>query len=65
MRMTTPRSTVSVRASWGFALCYSVVLLTLGLIVSVATGEWIALLCASGLLILPLGGMALRANKQP
>jgi hypothetical protein len=38
--------------------------LAIGLAVSVATGEWIALLCASGLVILPIGGMALRAKTR-
>ena len=63
-RMTIPRSTISTRATWGFAILYSVVVLAIGLAVSVATGEWIALLCASGLVILPIGGMALRAKTR-
>jgi len=30
--------------------------------VSLATGEWLALLCAAGLVVVPVGGVALRGR---
>ena len=43
---------------------WSVVVLGLGVGVSLATGEWFALLCAGGLVVLPFGGLALRARRS-
>ncbi|TFC58655.1 MULTISPECIES: hypothetical protein [unclassified Cryobacterium] len=53
----------AVRRSALFGWLWSVAVLGLGLWVSLATGEWIALLCAAGLVILPIGGLALRARR--
>jgi len=47
---------------WIVGIVYSSVILTTGLCVSVATGEWIALLCAVGLVVVPVGSVALRAG---
>lgn len=47
-----------------FGWLWTVVVLGIGLWLSLATGEWIALLCAAGLVILPIGGLALR-SRQP
>ena len=51
------------RRSTLLAWLWSVVVLGVGLWVSLATGEWIALVCAAGLVILPLGGLAHRARR--
>ena len=52
------------RRSTLFGWLWSVVVLGVGFWVSLATGEWIALVCAAGLVILPLGGLALRARRR-
>jgi hypothetical protein len=62
--MSNSQTTTSRRWTWTFGIVYSVVILGIGLWVSLATGEWIALLCASGLVIIPIGGMAVRSNNS-
>ncbi len=54
------------RRIWFAAIFYSVVMISLGFWVSLATGEWIAILCAFGLVVLPSGGLAfgLRASRH-
>ena len=42
---------------------YSLVVLSIGLVVSLATGEWLALLCAAGLVIVPVGGAFARSRR--
>ncbi|MEV8255077.1 hypothetical protein AB0O95_14050 [Rhodoglobus sp. NPDC076762] len=42
---------------------FSVTILAIGLWASIATGEWIALLSATGLFMLPLGGLAYRQSR--
>ncbi|QYH36579.1 hypothetical protein [Salinibacterium sp. M195] len=61
--MTKPQAAVLSRRMLTFAVVYSVLILGIGLWISLATGEWIALLCASGLVILPVGAAAVRAKK--
>ena len=51
------------RRSALFAWLWTAVVIGIGLGVSLATGEWIALFCAAGLVILPIGGLALRARR--
>ena len=60
--MTKSQTTASPRWVWIAALIYSVTLLAIGLWVSLATGEWIALLSASGLVVVPVGVLAFRAK---
>ena len=62
--MTEARPEPSVGRSTLFGWLWSVVVLGVGFWVSLATGEWIALVCAAGLVILPLGGLALRARRR-
>ena len=45
------------------AIVYIVVVLAIGLWVSLATGEWLALLCAFGLIVVPIGGRAYLLSK--
>ena len=37
------------------AVAYSAVIIAVGVWVSVSTGEWLALVCALGLVVVPLG----------
>ncbi|WP_146070543.1 hypothetical protein [Arthrobacter sp. 08Y14] len=41
---------------------YCLLIIGLGLWVSLATGEWIAMVCAAGLLVLPVRGYSSRAR---
>lgn len=41
---------------------YCLLIIGLGLWVSVATGEWIAMVCAAGLLVLPVRGYSSRRS---
>jgi len=49
------RADMTKRRSTALAIAYSAVVLAGGTAVSIASGDWIGLLCASGLVILPLG----------
>ena len=62
--MAAERTDSSFRRSPLFGWLWSVLVLGIGLWVSLATGEWLALVCASGLMILPLAGSALRARRS-
>lgn len=42
---------------------FSAIILTLGIWVTIATGEWIALLLALGLVIIPVGTVKSRARN--
>lgn len=53
--MSTPNSHLSLKRWILIAVVYSAVIVALGLWVSVASGEWLALVCALGLVIVPLG----------
>ncbi|WP_165384938.1 hypothetical protein [Cryobacterium sp. SO1] len=46
-----------------FSWLGSVLVLGVGLWASLAAGEWIAVLCVAGPVILPIGGLALRAQR--
>ncbi|MGV8911912.1 MAG: hypothetical protein ACOH14_04775 [Rhodoglobus sp.] len=61
--MTKSQAAASPGWVWGLAATYSLLILAAGLWVSVATGEWIALVCVSGLILLPLGGLARRRSR--
>jgi hypothetical protein len=61
--MTADSSAPVSRRTALFGWGWSILVLGIGLWVSLATGEWIALLCAAGLVILPLGGLALRSRR--
>ncbi|MBA8829569.1 hypothetical protein FB555_001678 [Alpinimonas psychrophila] len=62
--MSTAQITSSRRRFWIFGIVYSLVILAAGLWVSLATGEWIAFFCAGGLVVFPVGGVALRSCKS-
>jgi len=62
--MAADRSDTEFRRSTLFGWLWSVLVLGIGLWVSLATGEWIALVCASGVMILPFAGGALRARRS-
>jgi len=57
--MSTAQITASRRRIWAGGVVYSLVILAIGLWVSLATGEWIALVCAGGLVVFPISGVAL------
>jgi uncharacterized membrane protein (DUF2068 family) len=64
--MSTAQITSSRRLIWAGAIVYSLAIPAMGLWVSLATGEWIALLLAGGLVVFPVGGVAfLRSRKPP
>lgn len=48
------RDGLQARASALLPILYSASIIVLGAWVSISTGEWIALVCAAGLLVLPL-----------
>ena len=62
--MATPPIDNSHRIIVRFGIFYSLVILSLGLWVSVVTGDWIAMLLALGLVVLPVGGIA-AYNRRP
>lgn len=62
--MTKSHAAVLSRRMLALAIIYSVLMLAIGLWVSLATGEWIALLCASGLVVVPVGALAVRTKKS-
>ncbi|MBG6215041.1 putative membrane protein [Cryobacterium sp. CAN_C3] len=62
--MSTAHITSVRRRMWIIGIVCSLAILAFGLWVSVATGEWIALLCAGGLIVLPVGGVATRLHKS-
>lgn len=62
--MSASESDSTRRWIWVFGILFSMTILAIGLGLSLATGEWIALLCASGLVALPVGGVALRFRRS-
>ena len=62
--MSTAQITSSQRQIWNVGIVYSLVILAIGLWVSLATGEWIALLCAGGLVVFPVSGVALLRSRK-
>jgi uncharacterized membrane protein len=50
--------------SWGYTIFYSVLILTLGIVVSVASGDWSVLVFVAVLVVLMLGALGLRAAKS-
>ncbi|WP_010205061.1 hypothetical protein [Salinibacterium sp. PAMC 21357] len=62
--MTKSQAASSSRLIWALAAIYSVAVLAVGLWASFATGEWIALLAASGLVIVPVVTLGFR-RRQP
>ncbi|MCU1445519.1 hypothetical protein [Cryobacterium sp.] len=62
--MAGARTEPSVGRSTWLGWLWSGLVLGIGLWVSPTTGEWIALVCAAGLVILPLGGRALRSRRR-
>lgn len=63
--MSTARIDTFSRRTTIFAWVYSVVILGAGLWVSLATGQWLALVCAVGLVIVPVGGAFARSRRSP
>jgi hypothetical protein len=53
--MSNTRVRPSLKTLTLIAAVYSAVIIALGVWVSVATGEWLALVCALGLVVVPLG----------
>jgi hypothetical protein len=45
------------------AVAYSAVLLAGGATVSLVTGDWLALVCATGLVVFPLGAVGARRRS--
>ena len=62
--MAMPSNDNSDRIIFRFAIFYSAVLLGLGIWVSAVLGDWIPLLIASGLIIVPVGGIS-AWNRRP
>ncbi|TFD09314.1 MULTISPECIES: hypothetical protein [unclassified Cryobacterium] len=62
--MSTAQINPSQHWIWFFGIVYSVVILGIGLWVSLVTGEWIAILCAVGLVLVPIGGLAVRSRRS-
>lgn len=52
------------RRIWVFAVVYSVAIMSLGVWVTIATGESIAIFCAAGLVILPVGAIGWRTGRR-
>ncbi|MET4580539.1 hypothetical protein ABIE21_000029 [Conyzicola nivalis] len=53
--MSNTRVRPSLKTLTLIAVAYSAVIIALGVWVSVSTGEWLALVCALGLVVVPLG----------
>jgi hypothetical protein len=54
----------NVSRKWGMvALVFSGFLIVAGLVISLVIDDWIALICASGVAILPLGVFLARSRK--
>ena len=53
--MSNTRVRPSLKTLTLIAVVYSAVIIAVGVWVSVATGEWLALVCALGLVVVPLG----------
>ncbi|MBO0909691.1 hypothetical protein [Arthrobacter sunyaminii] len=57
-----PNQTRKKQPTWVVPVVYCLLIIGLGLWVSVATGEWIAMVCAAGLLVLPVRGYSSRRS---
>ena len=54
------------RQRWLVAgIAYSLLVIAAGLTVSIATSQWLALVCAIGLVVVPIGTSRLRATRSP
>jgi hypothetical protein len=53
--MSRQRSDKASYPSMVLPMVYSAGIIVLGLWVSISTGEWVAMICAAGLVVLPLG----------
>ncbi|MFC5928412.1 hypothetical protein D6T64_20545 [Cryobacterium melibiosiphilum] len=62
--MATPPIDKSNRIIFRFAIFYSAFLLGLGIWVSVVLGDWLPLLIAVGLIVVPMGGLT-AYNRRP
>ena len=63
--MTTSQNDRSRRRWLITGSAYSLVIIAAGLAVSIATGEWIALVCAIGLVVVPVGAARVRSRRSP
>jgi hypothetical protein len=53
------------RRRWLIAgVVFSILIVSAGFVVSVTTGEWLALLCATGLVIVPAAASRQRFNRS-
>ncbi|WP_342024988.1 hypothetical protein AAE021_07495 [Arthrobacter citreus] len=62
--MVTQQANRNSAPSIVLPLAFSLVVLILGLSVSVATGEWIGVICAAGLVVLPAGRYGARRRAK-
>ena len=60
--MTATRSEKTNRRIWVFALVYSLAIMGVGFWVALATGEWIAVVGALGLVVFPIGKIGWRTR---
>jgi len=53
------------RRRWLIAgIAYSVAIVAAGFGVSIATGEWLALICATGLVVVPVAAARARSSRS-
>lgn len=62
--MATTKLERTNRRIWVFAVLYSLTIMGLGLWVTSASGEWIAIVCATGLVILPIRAIGWRTDRR-
>lgn len=63
--MTATRIERTNRRVWAFAIVYSLAVMGVGVWVAFATGEWIGIVAALGLVVFPIGtfGWHTRSNR--
>jgi len=62
--MTATRIERINRRIWVFAIVYSLAVVGVGVWVAFATGEWIAIVVALGLVVFPIGTFGWRTRSQ-
>ena len=62
--MSTSRDASSQRRWLIAGIIYSLVILSVGLLVSIVTEQWLAIVCAVGLVVIPVGGARVRSRRS-